>query len=86
MIVLLSLSTFTLLQEPRSVSLTFSNLIPKSSDITCPPVIVTLLTPKIGYQKAAELFKESLKSGKTIRELVIAKKLLTKKQVDSLLN
>ena len=50
------------------------------------PVIVTLLTPKIGYQKAAELFKESLKSGKTIRELVIAKKLLTKKQVDSLLN
>ena len=50
------------------------------------PVIVTLLAPKIGYQKAAELFKESLKSGKTIRELVIAKKLLTKKQVDSLLN
>jgi len=50
------------------------------------PVIVTLLAPKIGYQKAAELFKESLKSGKTIRELVIAKKLLTKKQVDSLLS
>ena len=50
------------------------------------PVIVTLLAPKIGYQKAAELFKESLKSGKTIRELVISKKLLTKKQVDSLLS
>ena len=26
------------------------------------PVIVTLLTPKIGYLKSAELFKESLKS------------------------
>jgi len=28
------------------------------------PVIVTLLTPKIGYQKSAELFKESMKTGK----------------------
>ena len=50
------------------------------------PVIVTLLTPKIGYQKSAELFKESMKTGKTIRELVISKKLMTKKQVDSLLH
>jgi len=49
------------------------------------PVIVTLLAPKIGYQKSAELFKESIKTGKTIRELVILKKLMTKKQVDSLL-
>ncbi len=49
------------------------------------PVIVTLLTPKIGYQKSANLFKESMKTGKTIRELVISKKLMTKKQVDSLL-
>jgi len=48
------------------------------------PVIVTLLTPKIGYIKSAELFKESLKTGKTIRELVVSKKLLTNKQVDSL--
>ena len=49
------------------------------------PVIVTLLAPKIGYLKSAELFKESLKSGKTIRELVISKKLLTNKEVNSLL-
>ena len=49
------------------------------------PVIVTLLAPNIGYQKSAELFKESMKTGKTIRELVISKKLMTKKQVDSLL-
>ncbi len=53
-------------------------------DIENSPVIVTLLTPKIGYLKSAELFKESLKTGKTIRDLVISKKLLTKKQVDSL--
>jgi len=50
------------------------------------PVIVTLLAPKIGYQKSAELFKESMKTGKTIRDLVISKKLMTKKQVDSLLS
>ena len=53
-------------------------------DIETSPVIVTLLSPKIGYQKSAELFKESLKTGKTIRQLVVSKKLLTNKQVDSL--
>ena len=49
------------------------------------PVIVTLLTPKIGYLKSAELFKESLKTGKTIRELVVSKKLMTNKEVSSLM-
>jgi len=53
-------------------------------DIENSPVIVTLLTPKIGYQKSAELFKESLKTGKTIRELVVSKKLLSNKEIDSL--
>jgi aspartate ammonia-lyase len=48
------------------------------------PVIVTLLAPKIGYQKSADLFKESLKTGKTIRELVIAQKLLSQKEIDAL--
>ncbi|NHH97995.1 Fumarate hydratase class II [Candidatus Nitrosotalea sp. FS] len=49
------------------------------------PVIVTLLTPKIGYQVSADLFKESLKTGKTIRQLVISKGLLTEKEVKALL-
>jgi len=49
------------------------------------PVIVTLLAPKIGYQKSADLFKESLKTGKTIRQLVVSQKLMTQKQVDALL-
>jgi aspartate ammonia-lyase len=48
------------------------------------PVIVTLLAPKIGYQKSADLFKESLKTGKTIRELVTSQKILTDKEIDSL--
>ena len=49
------------------------------------PVIVTLLTPKIGYLKSAELFKESLKTGKTIRELVVSKKLMTNTEVSALM-
>jgi len=53
-------------------------------DIETSPVIVTLLTPKIGYLKSAELFKESLKTGKTIRELVVSKKLMSNKEIDSL--
>jgi aspartate ammonia-lyase len=48
------------------------------------PVIVTLLAPKIGYQKSADLFKESLKTGKTIRELVVEKKLLSEKEINAL--
>jgi len=48
------------------------------------PVIVTLLAPKIGYQKSADLFKESLKTGKTIRELVVEQKLLTEKEISAL--
>jgi len=54
------------------------------SNIENSPVIVTLLTPKIGYQKSAELFKESLKTGKTIRELVTSKKLMSNKEIDAL--
>jgi len=53
-------------------------------DIENSPVIVTLLTPTIGYLKSAELFKESLKTGKTIRDLVVSKKLMSNKEIDSL--
>ncbi|MBS3922802.1 MAG: aspartate ammonia-lyase [Nitrosarchaeum sp.] len=54
------------------------------SNIENSPVIVTLLTPKIGYLKSAELFKESLKTGKSIRELVTSKKLIDNKEIDAL--
>ena len=42
------------------------------------------VTPKIGYLKSAQLFKESLKTGKTIRELVISKKLMSNREINSL--
>ncbi len=54
------------------------------ADIENSPVIVTLLTPKIGYLKSAELFKESLKTGKTIREIVTSSGIMTNREIDSL--
>jgi len=45
------------------------------------PVLVTLLNPYIGYLKAAEIYKESLKTNKSIRELVLNKKMMTKKRL-----
>src|SRR3989338_1873208 len=42
----------------------------------------TLLNPIIGYDKAAECVKEAVASGKTLREVVLEKKLLTPKEFD----
>ncbi|MGI0029107.1 MAG: aspartate ammonia-lyase [Nitrososphaera sp.] len=50
------------------------------------PVLVTLLNPYIGYLKAAEIYKESQSTGKSIRELVLAKKLMTKDELDKALS
>jgi aspartate ammonia-lyase len=44
----------------------------------------TLLNPVIGYDAAAAAVKESLATGKTLREVVIAKKLLREKEFDAL--
>jgi aspartate ammonia-lyase len=50
------------------------------------PVLVTLLNPYIGYLKAAEIYKESLKTDKSIRELVLSKGLMSKEQLDKVLS
>src|SRR5919107_2589771 len=50
------------------------------------PVLVTLLNPFIGYLRAAEIYKESLKSNKSIRELILSKGLMTKEQLDKVLS
>jgi aspartate ammonia-lyase len=44
--------------------------------------IVTVLNPHIGYATAAEVAKEYLASGKSIRQIVIEKDLLTEKQIE----
>ncbi len=43
----------------------------------------TLFSPKLGYDATAELVKESVKSGKTIRELVLGKKLMANKEFEA---
>lgn len=44
----------------------------------------TLLTPKFGYDAVSALVKESVKGAKTIRELVLEKKLMTNREFDAL--
>ncbi|HEV8538683.1 MAG TPA: aspartate ammonia-lyase [Bacteroidota bacterium] len=44
--------------------------------------VVTVLNPHIGYLKAAEIAKEYLKSGKSIRQIVLEKGLLAADQLD----
>jgi aspartate ammonia-lyase len=44
--------------------------------------IVTVLNPHIGYARAAEIAKEYLKSGKSIRQLVLDKGWLSAEQLD----
>ena len=47
---------------------------------------VTALVPEIGYQKAAEVASESMRTGRTIREIVLEKKLIPDSKLDSLLD
>jgi aspartate ammonia-lyase len=56
------------------------------SYISKSPVLVTLLNPYIGYLKAAEIYKESLKTGKGIKELVLERQLMTKDELDRALS
>ncbi|MBI1972449.1 aspartate ammonia-lyase [Candidatus Woesearchaeota archaeon] len=50
------------------------------------PIIVTALTPYIGYQKAAKLAQRAYQEERSIKELILEEKLLDKKTVEQLLN
>ncbi|HEX4906892.1 MAG TPA: class II fumarate hydratase [Acidimicrobiales bacterium] len=50
------------------------------------PSIGTSLNPYIGYEKAAEVIKESIKTGKSIRELVLKRKWMTEAELDKALD
>jgi len=47
--------------------------------------IVTALNPHIGYKNATKIAKEALDTGASVYDLIIAKKILTKAQVDKIL-
>ena len=49
------------------------------------PVLVTLLNPILGYLKAAEIYKEAISSNKTIKEVILEKKLMTEQEFDNAL-
>jgi len=48
--------------------------------------MVTSLAPKIGYDRAAEIAKESVKTGKTVRELCREQKVLPESELETALN
>jgi aspartate ammonia-lyase len=48
--------------------------------------VVTALLPAIGYDAATTVAKEALESGKSVADVVIARGLLTRQQVDDLLD
>ncbi|MBI5623845.1 MAG: aspartate ammonia-lyase [Elusimicrobia bacterium] len=48
------------------------------------PSLVTLLSPAIGYAKAAELFKEAVRRGVSVYDLVVEKGLLSARERDRL--
>src|SRR5712692_2915873 len=48
--------------------------------------IVTSLVPKIGYDRAAEIAKESARTGKTVREICREKKVLPEKELNRALD
>ena len=50
------------------------------------PIIITALTPYIGYSKAAEIAKRAYKEEKSVRQLVLESNLLDKKTLDKALN
>jgi aspartate ammonia-lyase len=48
--------------------------------------IVTALNPYIGYKKAAEIAKESLATGKTIKEIVLRDGIMGEKELNEVLD
>src|SRR4029077_2878649 len=48
--------------------------------------MVTSLSPKIGYDRAAEIAKESAKTGRTVREIAREKKILPEDELERALD
>jgi len=48
------------------------------------PILVTLLAPKLGHLKAAEIAKEALEKKMPVKDLAIMKGILSKEEADEL--
>ncbi len=49
------------------------------------PIVVTLLSPYIGYNTASELYKESISKGISIKQLVVSRGLMDADKIESIL-
>jgi fumarate hydratase class II len=49
-------------------------------------MLVTSLTPKIGYDLAAEIAKEAFDTGKTLKEMLKEKKILNEEEIEEILD
>lgn len=54
--------------------------------LECSSVLVTALVPYIGYDRAAEIGKKALQNNMTIKEVLVADKVLPIETIDSILN
>ena len=48
--------------------------------------IITVICPQVGYQVAADIAKEAIKTGKPVRELLKAAKVMSDEEVDAMLD
>jgi len=57
-----------------------------ANDVQKNSILVTALVPQIGYDKAAEVAKEAMKLNKTIKDVLLEKRLLSEEEIDNLLD
>ncbi|CUX44891.1 Aspartate ammonia-lyase [Clostridium sp. C105KSO13] len=48
--------------------------------------IITAISPHVGYQKAADIAKEAVRTGQSVRALILREKLLNEKELDKVLD
>jgi len=48
--------------------------------------LVTILSPYIGYEASAEVAKEAFKTGKSVKEVILEKRILSKRKLDEILD
>ena len=48
--------------------------------------IITAINPHVGYETAAAIAKEAIETGKPVREIILDKKILTKEEIDIILD
>ena len=48
--------------------------------------VITAICPHVGYEKAAEIAKKAMKTGESIRNLILREGLLSEKEMETVLN